>query len=127
MLLTQYIVKLMLKYKKGSIINVSSITGIDGNAGQLSYASSKAALIAATKTLSKELAPKGIRINAVAPGVIDTDMIKTMTNEQLNKFINKTSLQYIGIPSSVAKPILFLASDLSSYITGQVIRIDGGI
>lgn len=127
MFFTQYITKLMLRQKKGSVINVSSISALDGNPGQLSYASSKAALIAATKTLSAELAPQGIRVNAVAPGVIQTAMTANLPQEVLNRQIARCELKRLGLPEEVAKAILYLASDASSYITGQVVRIDGGI
>ena len=127
MLLTQYITKLMLRNKKGSVINIVSIAGLDGNPGQLSYSASKGALIAATKTLSAELAPQGIRVNAIAPGVIKTDMTEHLQRETFLRFMDKSSLKHIGLPNEVAGAIVFLASDLSSYITGQVLRVDGGI
>lgn len=127
MLLTQYITKLMLRKKKGSVINISSISALDGNIGQLSYSASKAALIAATKTLSQELAPSGIRINAIAPGVIKTEMTENLPQEAIERLMSKSSLKHFGMPDEVASTILFLASDMSSYITGQVIRVDGGI
>jgi 3-oxoacyl-[acyl-carrier protein] reductase len=126
-LFSQYITKLMLKSGQGSVIFTSSISGIDGNHGQLAYASSKAALIAAAKTLSKELGPKGIRVNAIAPGVIKTPMTGVLSEELLDVKILKSDLGRIGTPSEVANLILFLASDLSAYITGQTIRVDGGI
>ena len=126
-LFTQYITKLMLLNKSGSVINISSVSGIDGNSGQLSYSSSKAALIGATKTLSIELAPQGIRVNAIAPGVIKTDMTENLPEEAMNKLKAKIKLQHVGLPNEVAGAILFLASDNSSYITGQIIRVDGGI
>lgn len=125
--LTQYITKLMVRQKSGSVINVSSISAIDGNYGQLSYSASKAALIGATKTLSVELAEKGVRVNAIAPGVIDTDMIKTVPESTIAAHISRIKLKRLGHADEVGKTILFLASDLSAYITGQVIRIDGGI
>lgn len=126
-LLTQYMTKLMLRQKSGVVINISSITGIDGNAGQLSYSASKAALIGATKTLSAELAPLGIRVNAIAPGVIQTEMTEEMPAEKLEGFIKKTNLKHLGLPEEVGNAILFLASDLSSYVTGQILRVDGGM
>jgi len=126
-LLTQYITKLMLRNKSGSIINISSISAIDGNPGQLSYSASKAALIGATKTLSAELAPSGIRVNALAPGVIKTDMTENLPVEAIKKLKMKIKLGHIGLPEEVSGAILFLASDKSSFITGQIIRIDGGI
>jgi len=124
---SQFITKLMLRNKQGSVIFVSSITAIDGNVGQLSYGSSKAALIGAMKTMSKELASKGIRVNVVAPGVIDTDMNKIVPEDVLKEKINLMDIQRLGSANEVASTIAFLASDLSDYITGQVIRIDGGI
>jgi 3-oxoacyl-[acyl-carrier protein] reductase len=126
-LFTQYITRLMLKQGKGSVINISSISALDGNPGQLSYASSKAALVAATRTLSEELAPRGIRVNAVAPGVIDTAMTSAMPEEVKTRLISRSELKRLGLPQEVAGVILFLASDLSGFVTGQVIRVDGGI
>jgi len=127
LLFTQYITKLMLKQKSGSVINISSISALDGNLGQLSYSAAKAALIGATKTLSAELAPFGIRVNAIAPGVIKTEMTEKIPEENLKIFIQKSSLKRLGLASEVASALLFLASDLSSYMTGQVVRVDGGI
>ncbi|XFA99093.1 SDR family NAD(P)-dependent oxidoreductase [Candidatus Izemoplasma sp. B36] len=124
---TQYIVKLMLKKGFGSIVNVSSISGVDGNEGQTSYSSSKGAIISATKTLSKELASKGIRVNAIAPGTIATRMTDKVPLEILNKQLSKVNLKRIGQAEEVANLLMFLASDFSSYITGQVIRVDGGM
>ncbi|MDR3279824.1 MAG: SDR family oxidoreductase [Synergistaceae bacterium] len=124
---TQYITKLMLRQGRGSVVNISSISALDGNPGQLSYSSSKAALIAATKTLSRELAPKGIRVNAVAPGVIDTAMTADLPEEAMSRLMTKSELKRLGLPEEVAGVILYLASDLSSFVTGQVIRVDGGI
>lgn len=124
---TQYIVKIMLKYGCGSIINTSSISGIDGNKGQLAYGASKAAWISATKTMSEELGPQGIRVNAIAPGVIATSMTENLPEEALHKQMSKSSIKRKGTPKEVAGVIAYLASDLSSFVTGQVIRIDGGI
>lgn len=125
---TQSITKLMLRNsKESSVVFVSSISAIDGNLGQLSYASSKAALIGAMKTLSKELASKGIRVNAIAPGVIDTDMNKVVPQVVLDEKLSISDLKRIGRPDEVASTLAFLVSDLSTHITGQVIRIDGGI
>lgn len=124
---TQYVVKLMQKTQAGSIVFISSISALDGNIGQLSYASSKAALIGAMRTMSKELAPKGIRVNCIAPGVIDTDMNKIVPHEVIQQKINHMDIKRLGTPDEVAGVLAFLMSDLSTYITGQVIRIDGGI
>lgn len=125
--LSQYISKLMLRNGEGSIINISSISAIDGSHGQLSYSSSKAALIGATKTLSKELASKGIRVNAIAPGVIETDILKSVPENVIADRLSNIKLKRLGGAEEVANTILFLASDLSSHITGQIIRIDGGM
>ena len=125
--LTQFITKLMIRQGYGSVVNTSSISAIDGSYGQLSYSSSKAALIGATKTLSKELASKGVRVNAIAPGVISTDMNKIVPDSIIQENIKKMKIKRLGKTDEVAKTILFLASDLSNYITGQIIRIDGGI
>jgi len=127
MYITQYITKLMVRQKFGSVIFISSISALDGSYGQLSYSACKAALIGATKTLSKELAEKGIRINALAPGVIATDMNKVVPESIISEHIKKMSIKRLGRSEEVSKAILFLASDLSKYVTGQVIRIDGGI
>lgn len=126
-LFTQYITKLILRNGGGSVINVSSISAMDGNPGQLSYSSSKAALIAATKTLSAELAPQGIRVNAVAPGVIKTAMTENLPESVLERQLSRSELKRFGLPAEVSGVMLYLASDLSSFVTGQVIRVDGGI
>jgi len=127
MFLTQYITKLMVRQKEGSVIFISSISALDGSYGQLSYSSSKAALIGATKTLSVELAGKGVRVNAIAPGVIATDMNKVVPEDIIQGHIKQMSIKRLGEANEVSKAILFLASDLSAYITGQIIRVDGGI
>lgn len=124
---TQFITKFFIRQKSGSIVFVSSISGIDGNEGQLSYSSSKGALISATKTLSKELGMYGVRVNCIAPGVINTSMNEIVPSNILEKKINKASLRRIGQPKEVSSSILFLLSEDSSFITGQVLRIDGGM
>lgn len=127
MLVTQYISKLMARQKGGSIIHVSSISALDGNAGQISYSASKAALVGATKTLATELADHNIRVNAVAPGVIQTDMTAAIPPARFQKLCAGIPMGRPGLPSEVASVMLFLASDLSTYITGQILRIDGGV
>lgn len=127
MLITQYVTKLMARYKSGSVINVASVTAIDGNPGQISYSASKAALIGATKTLASELAEHNIRVNVIAPGVIKTDMTAVIPTEVFQKLCARIPMGRPGLPSEVAGVMLFLASDLSSYVTGQLLRIDGGI
>jgi 3-oxoacyl-[acyl-carrier protein] reductase len=125
---TQYVVRLMQRAGEGSIVNVSSITAIDGNPGQVIYAATKASWIATTKTLSKELGPNHIRVNAVAPGVIESPMTENLIHDgKMDNKINKISMKRVGQTSEVADAIVFLLSDESSYITGQILRIDGGI
>lgn len=119
--------RLMSRNKSGSIINLSSIVGRFGNEGQLAYSSSKAAVIGATYAAAKELGASGIRVNAVAPGVISTDMIKGVPEVKMVDLKAKIRMGRIGTPEDIAKVVLFLASDLSAYVTGQVIGIDGGM
>jgi len=119
--------KYMVENQKGSIINTSSIVGVTGNFGQSNYAASKGGLIAMSKTWARELGRKGIRINAVAPGFTRTEMIETVPEKVINMLIEKTPLARLGSPEDIASLYLFLASDESSYITSQVIGIDGGM
>lgn len=126
-LLTQYVIKLMLKNKSGSIVNLASMTGLDGKNGQSAYAGTKAAVIGFTKTLSKEFGESGIRINALAPGYIETDMLSSLPEDKLEEVKRQINLRRTGTPKEVAKAAVFLLSDLSSYITGEVIRVDGGM
>lgn len=126
-ILTQYILKNMLRNKEGSIVNISSISALDGIEGQFSYSSSKAALIGGTKTLARELGRNNIRINCIAPGVINTEMNQKVPSDILEKRISSINLKRMGEPEEVCDLIAFLLSDLSSYITGQTIRIDGGM
>lgn len=127
MLITQSITRLMARQKSGSVIYVSSISALDGNRGQLAYSASKAALIGATKTLAAELADYNIRVNAIAPGVIQTEMTAGLPQEFYDRQMQKSAIKRLGLPSEVSGVLVFLASDLSSYVTGQIIRVDGGI
>ena len=126
-LITQYIAKLMTKQKGGSIINMASVAGIDSFAGYTAYGCSKAAIIYFTKTIAKELAPFNIRVNAIAPGLTDTQMAVMMEDKAKTDMITKSAFNRLGKPEEIAQLALFLASDQSSFITGQVIRIDGGM
>ncbi len=124
--MTQLATKLMAKQKSGSIINISSIVGIEGNPGQLVYSATKGAVAAMTKTAAKELAGQGIRVNAVAPGMIDTDMYRSIGEERIHDQLKNIRMGKLGTPDEVADAILFLASDLSRYITGEIIGVNGG-
>lgn len=126
-LFTKAVQMVMLKQRSGSIINLSSVVGIGGNAGQANYAASKAGVIGFTKSVAKELGSRNIRCNAIAPGLIDTSMTARMTDEQRQEVLKTISLRRIGRPEDVANAALFLASDLSAYVTGQVLGCDGGM
>lgn len=119
--------RLMRRNGSGSIINSSSIMGVHGNAGEVVYASAKAAVIGATKAAAKELAPHGIRVNAIAPGFIDTDLTRALSPEIFKERSDSIGMGRIGQPQDVANVVLFLASPLSAYVTGQVIGIDGSM
>ena len=123
--LTQLAARIMTKQKNGSIINLASIVGVNGNKGQLVYSASKGAVIAMTKTAAKELAPQNIRVNAVAPGMIDTEMFRSIGVEKVTERLNNIGMGRLGTPEDVAKVCIFLASDMSEYITGQIIGVDG--
>lgn len=120
---TQPISKIMIKQRSGCIINMSSIAGVYGNAGQANYSAAKAGMIGFTKALAKELASRGIRVNAIAPGFIQTDMTKELNTE---KIVEAIPLKKLGTPEDIAKTVKFLAED-ATYITGQVIGVDGGL
>lgn len=125
--ITQLVTRLMVRNNRGSVINIASVVGLDGNGGQSGYAATKAALIAMTKATAYELGAKGIRANCIAPGLTRTDM-GIASGERVIKLIeNETALGRIGEPEEVANAAVFLASDLSEYITGQVLRVDGAL
>ena len=126
-LFTQAMIKLMLKGKGGSIVNIASSAAMDGNSGRAAYGASKAALICATRALSRELGAQGVRANVIAPGITQTDMITNMSSAVVADTIAATDLRRIGNPSDIADVAVFLCSELASYITGQVIRVDGGM
>ena len=127
-LFTQYILKSMIKNKSGSIVYISSSSALDGNEGRSAYSSTKSAIIAQAKVLSRELGVHNIRVNTIAPGLTNTDMMKDNTPVELIKeFKSRISLKRIANPEEIANVALLLSSDLSSYITGQVIRVDGGM
>lgn len=126
--MTKQVIRLMMKSKKGSIINMSSIIGIRGNAGQSSYAASKAGIIGFTKSIAAELGSRNIRCNAIAPGFVETDMTHYLKEgEAAKSFLDKIPLGRFGSAEEIANVTLFLASDMSSYITGQVISTCGGL
>ncbi len=126
-LLTQYISKLMVRSKKGSIVNVASTAAFDGNSGKSAYGASKAALVAMTKSIAEELGPSGIRANCIAPGITESEMLATMPDAIVEGVKNAVALRRAGQPMDIAHVAAFLASDRSSYITGQTIRADGGM
>lgn len=117
----------MIFQKNGVIVNVASLSGITGLSGQTNYSAAKGGVIAFTRALSKELAPFGIRVNAVAPGVIETDMLNSLSEKAKNKFLENIPMKRFGSPEEVASVVHFLASDKASYITGEVINITGGL
>ena len=126
-LCSQQAAKLMMKQKSGSIVNIASIVGVMGNFGQSNYSASKAGLIGFTKTLAREVAPRGIRANAVAPGFIATEMTRILEESVRSKLIEQIPLARLGQPEDVARCVSFLVSENASYITGQVINVNGGM
>ena len=124
---THAVTPVMMRQRAGSIISLSSVVGINGNAGQANYAASKADIIALTKSVAKELGSRGVRANAIAPGFIITDMTKALPEETLKQFVSIIPMKRGGEPQEVAKVALFLASDLASYVSGQVIQVNGAM
>jgi 3-oxoacyl-[acyl-carrier protein] reductase len=125
--LTKSVQRTMLKQRSGAIINISSIVGVQGNAGQANYSASKAGIIGFTKSIARELGSRNIRCNAIAPGFISTEMTDKLPEEAKQEWIKTIPIRRIGTPEDIANVALFLASDLSSYVTGQVIHVCGGM
>ena len=126
-LVTKTAGKIMMKQRSGRIVNISSIVGLSGNAGQSNYSASKAGLIGLTKSAAKELAPRGITVNAVAPGYILTEMTKGLPEAAQQEFLSKALVRRAGEPDDIVSAVLFLSSEEASYITGQVLAVDGGL
>jgi len=124
---TKAVIRGMIKQRRGWIVNISSLSGVVGNTGQANYSASKAALLGLTKTLARELAVRGIRVNAVAPGLIDTEMTASVPEKIKEQFLSQIPLQRMGRPEEVAEVVWWLCSEGASYITGQTIHVNGGI
>ncbi len=124
---TKAVIPVMLRQKNGSIINMSSVVGVSGNAGQSNYSASKAGIIGFTKSVAKEVGSRNIRCNAIAPGFILTEMTEKLPEDVKNEWVNKIPLRRGGLPEDVANTALYLASELSSYVTGQTIHVCGGM
>lgn len=126
-LITQIVAKVMVRQKSGSIVNLASVAGLDGDAGYTAYGSSKAAMAFFTRVISEELAKDGIRVNAIAPGLIETKMMDCMEENARKKMIEGADLKRFGKPEEIANAIYYLASEDASFITGQILRVDGGM
>jgi len=126
-LCTQAVVRHMLKQRWGRIINIASVVGLIGNAGQANYAAAKAGLIGLTKTTAREVAARGVTANAIAPGFIDTGMTRKLSDNAKQEFLRQIPLGYAGLPKDVANAVAFLASEEAHYITGHVLNVDGGM
>ena len=126
-LMTKAVSKIMMKQRSGKIVNMTSVVGVTGNAGQANYSASKAGVIGFTKTCAKELASRGITVNAIAPGFIHTDMTDVLPDKVKDAMVHTIPLGRMAEPDEVAAVAAFLVSDMSSYITGQVINVDGGM
>lgn len=124
---SKVVAKYMIKQRTGNVVNISSVVGVMGNAGQVNYASSKAGVIGLTKSMARELALRGIRVNAIAPGFIDTEMTRNLSEEARDKMLTQIPLTRLGTPDDVANCVNFLVSDDADYITGQVIHVNGGM
>lgn len=124
---TKHIARIMMKQRFGRIVNIASVVGITGNIGQANYAASKAGVIGFTKSVARELAPRGITVNAIAPGFIKTKMTDAISDEAKTAALSRIPLGTFGTPEDVANVVAFLASDKAAYITGQVIKVDGGM
>jgi 3-oxoacyl-[acyl-carrier protein] reductase len=126
--LTQYVIKLMARQRAGCIINISSTAALDANPGRGAYGASKAAVACITRVMAHELASQNIRVNAIAPGITDTDMVETsMSKAAIEEAVRNTRLKRMGKPSEIADAAVFLASEFASYVTGEVMRVDGGL
>lgn len=123
----QVLIRPMMKARNGKIINISSVVGLTGNAGQVNYASSKAGIIGFTKALAQEVATRNIQVNSVAPGMVETPMTAVLNEKQREGVLNKIPMGRMGQPREIANAVLYLASELSNYMTGQVLAVDGGM